>query len=136
LATFLFSVPFPLMVFLLIPVAYAAMSVSDRLIRSQYASYREDWEKDGKPWGPYWRLPGSGTLEQQWQFRRIGYVLASRERLYSWLFKTPDWMRQDQEALRLIFRLRILTLAFTLGGVGAFCAFIGGVVVTVIADLS
>jgi hypothetical protein len=62
-------------------------------------------------------------------------VLTGREGLLSWLFKTPGWMRQDQEALRLIFRLHILLLTFALGCVGAFCAFVGGIVVNVMADL-
>ena len=135
-ATFLLAVTFLAIVFLLILVAYAATSVSDRLVRLQYASHKADWEREGRPWRPYWRPPGSGTLEQQWQFRHIGHMLTSQERLFSWLFKTPDWMRQDQEALRLIFRLRVLLLTFVLGGVGAICAFVGGIVVNVMADLS
>ncbi len=134
-AIFLFSMPF-LLIVLSIPVAYAALSTSDRLIRLEYASHREDWERDGRPWGPYWRPPESGTLEQQWRVRNAGRTLAGWGCFYAWLFETPDWIRQDREALKLIFRLRVLALAFALCAAGALCAFVGSVVVNVVADLS
>ena len=134
-ATLFFVLPFVIIVSLA-PVSYAALSASDRLIRLEYASHREDWEKDGRPWGPYWRPPGSGTLEQQWGFRHTGHMLASTERLYGWLFKTPAWMRQDREALRLIFRLRVLTLIFHMGILDTFLSFFLGVAANLAAHLA
>lgn len=134
-ATFFFTLPFIIIVSL-VPVSYAALSVSDRLIRLEYASHREDWERDGRPWGPYWRPPGIGTLEQQWRFRHVGHMLASQERLYGWLFKTPDWIRQDREALRLIFKLRVLMLVLPMGILGAFFFFFLGIAINLAAQLA
>jgi len=39
-------------------------------------------------------------------FQRVSFV---------WLFKTPAWMRQDEKALRVVHRLRLLWLLWNAG---------------------
>jgi hypothetical protein len=41
--------------------------------------------------------------------------LHQRSELRTFTVSTPEWMRHDQRALRLVFRLRVLTLASTAG---------------------
>ena len=130
-ATLFFALPFVIIVSLM-PVSYSALSVSNRLIRLEYASHRADWERDGKPWGSYWRPPESDTLEQQWRSRLTG-GLARWQCVYAWSCKTPAWMREDREALRLVFRLRVLMLAFALGTLGAFFFFFLGIAANLMA---
>jgi hypothetical protein len=43
-----------------------------------------------------------------------------------WVLSTPEWMRKDQQALRLVIRLRVLTVASTAGvGVWFLLAILG-----------
>jgi len=45
--------------------------------------------------------------------------VASRRNSLVWLFSTPEWAQGDRRALRLLFWLRMLTLTWAAGFVGA-----------------
>jgi hypothetical protein len=76
--------------------------------------------------------------EGRWQqlFNVPDNVSAAQRCTWAWSFRTPEWMRQDREALRLVFRLRVLALAFALGVFGTFFFFTLGVAVNIAADLT
>ena len=78
----------------------------DRLVRLEYACHRADWEQDGKPRGFFW-VPSECRLFWSW--------LAQQRAAFVWLFQTPSWMREEQEALRWVSRLRILVCAWNIG---------------------
>ena len=107
----------PLFLIILIPVVIAAFIVFDKLVRLQYSSYRRNWESDGKPRGIFWvpaeAKPGSGWLSD------FGSTFALNRCMFGWLFFTPEWMRRDERALRLVFWLRVLVVTWNLGIVGA-----------------
>ena len=89
----------------------------DKLVRHQYASHRTKWEEDGKPCGFFFRPPETRVLggllvtrSSSWAFQKCSIL---------WVLSTPEWMREDQRALRLVYWLRVLTLTST-AGVGAW----------------
>ena len=96
----------------------------DKLVRLQYASHRTKWEEDGKPRGFFFRPQETRVLgglfvtrSSSWAFQKCSVL---------WVLSTPEWMRQDQRALQLVFRLRVLTLASTVGvGVWLLLTFLG-----------
>ena len=96
----------------------------DKLVRLQYASHRTKWEEDGKPHGFFFRPPETRALgglfvtrSSSWAFQKCSVL---------WVLSTPEWMRKDQRALRLVFRLRVLTIASSAGvGVWLLLAFLG-----------
>ena len=90
----------PFLVFM-IPFYFAFRSY-DRLIRFEYEYHRADWENDGKPFGYVWRPP---EIEEP-----MGSLLAFWRCGSKWLFKTPAWMSQDIEAMRLLKRFRQLNI--------------------------
>ncbi|HEY0428448.1 MAG TPA: hypothetical protein VGC76_11760 [Pyrinomonadaceae bacterium] len=68
----------------------------DRLIRFEYKNYKDEWIKDGKPYGYYWTSRESTF----WQ------GCSSREACSKkWLEEKPDWIQQDPKAIDLLNRL-------------------------------
>jgi hypothetical protein len=91
----------------------AGRLIIDKLVRLQYASHRAKWEEDGKPRGFFFRPPETRVLgglfvtrSSSWAFQKCSIL---------WMLWTPEWMRQDRRALQLVIRLRVLTLASTVG---------------------
>ena len=96
-------------------VGLTAFWMFDKLVRSEYASHREDWEQDGKPSGFFFHPPETQTPGSWLAFQRCTFV---------WLFKTPEWMRQDERTLRWVFWLRVSVLTWNLGVLGWLFHFI------------
>ena len=95
----------------------------DKLVRLQYASHRTKWEEDGKPHGFFFRPPEIRVLGGLFVTRTSAWAFQKCSVL--WVLSTPEWMRKDQRALRLVFRLRVLTLASSAGvGVWLLLAFL------------
>jgi len=97
----------------LVPVLLAAFMVLDRLVRLEYSSHRPSWELDGRPRGMLWIPPEGNLLRGSLALLRLSW---------SWLFRTPGWMRQDKGALRLVWWMRILVLVWNLGVVATAVA--------------
>ena len=112
----------------LISVLFGSFIAFDQLIRYEYNSYRTQWENDGTPkgifWSPreYWRSQNTNwfrNLKSQyksgWAFQKVCLI---------WLFSTPQWIKNDNKAKKLLKRLRILVLiwngSFILGFVSNF----------------
>ena len=82
----------------------------DLLVRLEHKDHRENWDLDGKPYGVVWVPPGTK--------RGIAYAFGNPRVTfiqYKWLFSTPDWMRADQKALRLILWNRIFGFIWLVG---------------------
>src|SRR5258708_38132063 len=71
-----------------------------RLVRREHDVHRESWEADGRPHGLFWRPRSSGF----WSSIRSGF--ATNSCMLIWVLRTPTWVRRDDEALRLLRRLR------------------------------
>jgi len=98
----------------LICVLFGSFLTFDQLIRLEYNSYRSQWENDGTPrgilWFPheYWKSQNTGWFSKwkaqyksDWAFQKIWLI---------WLFSTPEWMQNDEKALNLVKRYRVLVL--------------------------
>ncbi len=103
----------PLIFLVLFPVLIAAFIVFDKLVWLEYFSYRSNWEKDGKPHGFFW-VPPESRCAGGWLVR-FGSSAAQRRKSIGWVFVTPEWMRGDPQALRLVFWLRVLVLTWNVG---------------------
>jgi hypothetical protein len=101
-----------------------ALAAFDRLVYWEYAHYRVNWDKDGKPAGFFWtppeangfdvwgKLKGSSRKDQRsYDFWRNFRSQTARRRLsFNWFFSTPVWIRGDARARFRLYLWRGLTL--------------------------
>ena len=71
----------------------------DKLVICQYERHNESWVADGEPYGIFWRHPRWRSLRSWKAFQRSSFC---------GLYRTHEWMKDDDEALRLVKRLRWL----------------------------
>jgi len=102
----------PLFLAFLFPILIAAFVVFDQLVRLEYSSYRMNWEADGKPHGFFW-VPAESKSAGGWMVS-FGSSFAFQRCTFGWLFSTPEWMRRDEKARRLVFWFRVLVLMWNL----------------------
>jgi len=84
-------------------VILAAFYLGSRLIRIEYEFHRENWEDDGKPADYFSSVPGSHVSR---------FAVST-----SWLFATPEWMKGESRARKLIVWYRLLCLMFLTGSI-------------------
>ncbi len=92
--------PWALAVILLLigaPILLYGCLQADQLVRAQYHSHRDDWERDGRPAGFFFWPPG---------FRR-GFPKV-------WLFRTPAWVHTSPECLARLRRYRLCALVWNI----------------------
>ena len=65
----------------------------------------------------FWVPPGS-TI-RRWFPARFGSSAALQRKSFAWLFSTPEWMRRDKRALRLVRWFRVLVFSWNVGLGGA-----------------
>ena len=90
---------------LMVILLYAIFNF-DRLVKIEYQRYKEEWIKDGKPIGFFWRTPESSWLSSSFAMEKL---------TMQWLFKTPHWVNKDPEAMGRLRKLRRLVLFFNIG---------------------
>jgi hypothetical protein len=81
----------------------------DELVQLEYYSYRRDWENDGRPRGVFW-FPLDNWKSKN--FNWFSSSLASQRLSRILLFSTPEWIKKDDEAMKLVKRFRILILTY------------------------
>jgi hypothetical protein len=81
------------------------MRLFDSLVRWEYHHHHEQWERDGKPDGFFWR--GEGCVP--WSSG-----VAKKRLDVSWLFKTPGWAAQVPQCRRWLLQRRIISAAAAL----------------------
>ena len=86
---------------------YWAVRSLDKIIQIEYQDYREQWERDGKPY--IWLSKTSKSDYRSWMERRVTAPLRTRLLYFEWLHSTPTWMNGCGEARRLLRRYRIGT---------------------------
>jgi hypothetical protein len=80
--------------------------VVDRLVRLEYSFHRRSWEKDGKPLGPFFVPPQSRMFGGLWVSLKSRHAL--NKITVAWIFKTPQWVRDETPASRLLLLHRLL----------------------------
>ena len=79
------------------PILLYGFLQADQLVRAQYHSHRDEWERDGRPAGFFFWPPG---------FRRRFPTI--------WLFRTPAWVRTSPECLARLRRYRLCALVWNI----------------------
>jgi hypothetical protein len=95
---------------LLIPIAIVLFVLFDVLLYLEHKDHIEEWKKDGRSGGFFWRPEGVSVWAGL--FRRGGLASA-------WLFLTPAWMAADQRAKRLLFWYRVVLWISMIGWLGS-----------------
>jgi hypothetical protein len=98
----------------LVSVLLGSFLTFDQLIRLEHNSYESQWENDGKPrgffWFPreYWKNKSTGWFstwksqyKSDWAMQRANLI---------WLFSTPQWIKDNEQAKKLLKRVRVLVL--------------------------
>ena len=86
---------------LFVPVVIAALVIFDRIIHLEATRYPAAWQQDGQPGGIF-RSPPDAKRENR------------SSPFFSWLFKTPNWARDDQQICRLFWSFRILVIIWNI----------------------
>src|SRR6266850_132325 len=101
---FIFLVP----LLVLIPFSVWAARVYDRLIETQYRSHRNAWEQDGGSWGIFWMPP-----DRAWK-ERPAFPFRPALAQLRWLWRTPTWIADDNNAKQLLKQYRRMYFVATL----------------------
>jgi len=87
-----------ILVVVLSPFCLAAIIASYQLIIIEYKRHKGQWIADGKPFTKGWKPKEEYS---------IGSIFASGRLLMIWLFKTPNWIKNDEEAFLWLKVLRL-----------------------------
>ena len=90
----------------LVAFLFLAFTNFDQLVKIEYNKYKEQWIKDGKPIGFFWRPP-----ESNW----FGSSIAMQRLSMRWIFRTPNWATGDPQAKIYLRKLRIFVLTWNVG---------------------
>jgi hypothetical protein len=77
-------------------------SAFDDLVQREHDHHPLDWDRDGRPNGIIWRAE-----DQTWSLS--SNILGSWYSL-AWFIRAPKWVSGDDEAIRLLRKLRKLAL--------------------------
>ena len=69
----------------------------DRVVRFEFKNYKNEWIKDGKPYGFFWTSKES----TYWQG-----CISRNACLEKWLKENPEWIQNDSKVTHLLNRLR------------------------------
>ena len=88
---------------------FAGFLAFDLLVSREYTVHREQWVRDGRPFGIMWRpraADRTGSASAHLAKLRVQFV---------WLFRTPQWVSGDAAARRLLWLLRVSALVWNAG---------------------
>jgi hypothetical protein len=77
----------------------------DRLVQWEYEHHRDQWERDGKPSGFFWRAKECTS----WSSR-----IAKNRVSGAWLYKAPCWVAASPECRRWLAQARIISIVATM----------------------
>ena len=89
---------------ILIPILIWAFNTYDNLIKLEYEKFHQQWLKDGRPSGLYWRPDGYRPSFQA--------GIATQKSMLLFLFKKPEWVAASGRASILLKKYRLLVLTW------------------------
>jgi hypothetical protein len=104
-----------LIVVLFLGISIYSVNRFDKLLSIEYESNREAWIADGKPMGSFWWAPDESSLQNAFAGQRFRYKI---------VFKTPDWINQNEVAKGYLRQLRITILIWCIACVLFFILFV------------
>jgi len=99
----------------MVPVLLSAFIAFDVLIRRMYRDHRDQWESLGRPHGMMWHATETNRFSFKSDFAR-------KKLQFTWLFRTPEWVKCDISATRWIWWLRFAVFFWNAGIIGVFIA--------------
>ncbi len=90
----------------LLPFALIGLFLIDRIFKRLHESFNDDWLNYGKPCGLFY-CP-SGT-------KNIRSMLTMQKLMFTWLFKTPAWIKSDVYATSCLLKVKTCTLIWNIG---------------------
>lgn len=84
----------------------AAFYYFDRMIKIQYAEFKDEWEKAGRPHGFFW-VPKESTGRSK-VLPKGASTRARTRQFFSWLFRAPEWLTQNSAAKNHLLKVRVL----------------------------
>ena len=90
------------LLFTLLLACFGVFITFGELVQLEHDQYREEWERDGRPYG-FFSRPDTGE-QLIYGFRRnpLNFPQSCILAL-SWFLRTPRWATSDQEAIRLLW---------------------------------
>lgn len=88
-------------VVLLVSAIFYQMFLFDRLVRWEYDHHREQWERDGRPVGYFWKADGCNFWSGDAAKKRVEFL---------WLFRSPCWIAETPECRRWLAKRRAIFL--------------------------
>jgi hypothetical protein len=70
----------------------------DRILKTEYSKYHDQWLADGSPLGMFWVPKGSKLFSGSFSRGPL---------MFQWLFKNPQWAINDKTVLQYLRKLRI-----------------------------
>jgi hypothetical protein len=70
----------------------------DRILKTEYSNYHDQWLADGSPLGMFWVPKGSKLFSGSFSRGALMFQL---------LFKNPQWAKNDKTVLQYLQKLRI-----------------------------
>jgi hypothetical protein len=84
------------------PVFFAAILLCfyyyDRILKTEYSKYHDQWLADGSPLGFFWVPKGSKLFTGSFSRGALSF---------QWLFRNPKWAMDDKTVLQYLFKLRL-----------------------------
>jgi hypothetical protein len=97
-----------LLIIPLFGVVFFAFWAFNELVKRFYSQYRDEWESAGCPRGVFWSPDLRG-------FFSITSLIAMYKLAITLIFKTPEWVKQEQSSIRLLRTYRKTFLIWNLG---------------------
>jgi hypothetical protein len=77
--------------------AFYMMWLFDQLVRWEHDYHHEEWERDGRPYGFFWKSSSCTFWKSDMAKQRLMLV---------WLFKTPLWAAGKPKCRRWLYQFR------------------------------
>jgi hypothetical protein len=94
-----------------IPIGIYSFILIDKIIKKMYQEFNDEWIKVGKPSGMFYYPPEGRNMQS---------IMSMQLNMFSWIFKTPEWIKNDVISLSNLKRLRFSLILVNLLMLGLF----------------
>ena len=99
---------FGLIFLFLLPFLMGSFLSFDEIIKIQYRDFKSEWEADGRPNG-FFYYPENNNKKQDlmgYAYTRLSFI---------WLFRIPDWAKDNKTIKKQFIRFRLFVLCWNVG---------------------
>ena len=95
----------------IVPMGIYSFRLIDKIIKTMYQSFNTEWIKVGKPSGIFYYPPEAKNIQS---------MISMQLNIFSWIFKTPEWIKSDITSLSNLKKLRFTLILVNLIMLGLF----------------